>query len=91
MKKLILSATVIIATSCSVTLAPDSKFAKMAMSQHANETKVLFESKCAKCHDLPSASSFSEEEWKAIMLRMQPKAKLSDEQREAIYAYLVLK
>ena len=91
MKKLILSATIVLVASCSMTLSPDSKFGKMALAKHTNEGKDVFESKCAKCHDLPTASSFSEEEWKSIMLRMQPKAKISDEQREAIYAYLILK
>jgi len=92
MKKLILSATVVfLLVSCSMTLTPDSKFAKMAMSEHKNQGKDMYESKCGKCHDLPSASSFSAEEWQSIMLRMQPKAKISDEQREAIYTYLTLK
>ena len=82
--------TVLFAASCSVTLGPDSKLGKMAMKGYTNEGKVVFESKCGKCHDLPTASSFSAEEWKTIMLRMQPKAKITDEQRDAVYNYLVL-
>jgi hypothetical protein len=33
--------------------------------------------------------SFSAEQWIPIMLNMQKKAKISDEEREMIYAYLI--
>ncbi|MQP53574.1 MULTISPECIES: cytochrome c [unclassified Flavobacterium] len=52
------------------------------------EGKLLFESNCAKCHDLYSPKDFNAEQWKPIMLRMQKEAKISDEEREMIYAYL---
>ena len=52
------------------------------------EGKSLYGMNCAKCHELYDANSFTAEEWKPIVLSMQKKAKISDEQREKIYAYL---
>ncbi len=52
------------------------------------EGKSLYGMNCAKCHELYDANSFTAEEWTPIVLRMQKKARISDEQREKIYAYL---
>jgi hypothetical protein len=52
------------------------------------EGKSLFGMNCAKCHELYDSKSFTAAEWKPIVLRMQKQAKISDEQREKIYAYL---
>lgn len=52
------------------------------------EGKSLYGMNCAKCHELFDANKFTAEEWKPIVLRMQKQAKISDEQREKIYAYL---
>lgn len=52
------------------------------------EGKSLYGMNCAKCHELYDAKSFTAEEWTPIVLRMQKKAKISDEHREKIYAYL---
>ena len=52
------------------------------------EGRTLFVNNCAKCHDLYSPKDFNAEQWKPIMLSMQKKAKISDEEREKIYAYL---
>lgn len=52
------------------------------------EGKSLYGMNCAKCHELFDAKSFTAAEWRPIVLRMQKEAKISDEQREKIYAYL---
>ena len=52
------------------------------------EGKSLYGMNCAKCHDLYNPKTFSAEEWTPIIMSMQKKAKISDEQREKIYAYL---
>lgn len=52
------------------------------------EGKSLYGMNCAKCHELFDANKFTAEEWTPIVLRMQKKARISDEQREKIYAYL---
>ena len=52
------------------------------------EGKSMYEVNCAKCHKLYDKSDYSASEWKPIVLRMQKNTRISDEQREKIYAYL---
>ena len=52
------------------------------------EGKNLYGMNCAKCHKLYDSKDFTAEEWTPIVMRMQKKARISDEQREKIYAYL---
>lgn len=55
----------------------------------AEEGKYLYENNCAKCHKLYDSKSYSPEDWKQILVRMQKKAKISDEQRDKIYNYII--
>ena len=52
------------------------------------EGKLLYETNCAKCHKLFEPTAFTAESWTPIVMRMQKKARISDEDREKIYAYL---
>jgi hypothetical protein len=52
------------------------------------EGKNLYTTSCAECHSLYEKESFTAEQWKPIVLRMQKNTKLSDLEREKIYAYL---
>jgi hypothetical protein len=52
------------------------------------EGKNLYTTSCADCHSLYEKESFTAEEWKPIVIRMQKNTKLTDLQREKIYAYL---
>ncbi len=52
------------------------------------EGKNLYTTNCADCHSLYEKESFTAEQWKPIVLRMQKNTKLTDLQREKIYAYL---
>ncbi len=72
----------------------------VAMTEPANEKlaitpetlaegKSLYGMNCAKCHELFDKTSYTAEEWTPIVLRMQKKARISDEHREKIYAYLI--
>jgi cytochrome c5 len=65
------------------------KTIEATLSPELVQGKVLYENNCAKCHDLFNPKSFSAEQWIPIMLNMQKKAKISDEEREMIYAYLI--
>ena len=52
------------------------------------EGKNLYTTSCADCHSLYQKESFTAEQWKPIVIRMQKNTKLTDLQREKIYAYL---
>lgn len=52
--------------------------------------KNLYENKCGNCHPLFATTSYSAEEWKPILLRMQVQAEIQDVDRENIYAYITM-
>jgi len=48
----------------------------------------LWAENCQRCHNTPSPSSFSHEQWVTIGMNMQTRAKLTDKEREKIVAFL---
>lgn len=51
----------------------------------------LFIEKCGRCHKLKSPEKFTPAQWQKALLKMQPKAKISDAERELIQAYVLVK
>ncbi len=49
----------------------------------------LFQNKCGKCHKLPNPAKHSKDEWTKILGKMAPKAKLSTEQSDLVYKYVM--
>lgn len=64
---------------------------KAALTPELAEGKSLYENSCARCHKLYDPKDYSTDEWKPIVLRMQPKARLNAEQGQKIYNYLTMK
>jgi len=52
------------------------------------EGKGLFEQNCGKCHKLFSPTAFTQTEWEPILKRMQPKARLDDQQMDLVREYV---
>lgn len=50
--------------------------------------KTLYDARCGKCHDLPATTDHTASEWKPIIERMAPKAKLSAEEGTWLLAYV---
>lgn len=50
--------------------------------------KSIFMSNCGKCHDLPLAEQFTAQRWEGILGSMIPQAKLNQEQRVHVSAYI---
>jgi hypothetical protein len=50
--------------------------------------KNVFNARCARCHDLPDPGKFTVQRWDDILVRMMPRARLDNEQRVHIKAYL---
>lgn len=48
----------------------------------------LYANNCASCHQLYAPSKFTEKEWEANLNRMQPKAKITDTEKQLIYQYI---
>lgn len=50
--------------------------------------RQLYVDNCGQCHGLHKPSEFDEAGWNKVMDKMQPKAKISNDQRSLIMAYL---
>src|SRR5690349_4821003 len=42
--------------------------------------KIIFETRCNRCHDLKTPEGYTAQRWTAILLTMGPRARLNDEQ-----------
>lgn len=93
MKKIIVVAsfTAILLTSCtpktSTTAAPMGP--AQSTAEQIAQGKTIFENSCGRCHKLPDPKSHNSVQWVGIMNSMAPKAKLSDEQHQWVYDYIV--
>jgi mono/diheme cytochrome c family protein len=85
---IVLLGTLIYSCSPKVIQTEAPKVDEVPLTPELAEGKVLYENNCANCHKLYDPNKFSAEQWTPIVLRMQKKAKISDEEREKIYAYL---
>ena len=48
----------------------------------------LWAENCQRCHNIPSASSFSPEKWETIGMHMQSRALLTENEKEKIVKFL---
>jgi len=53
------------------------------------EGRNLFISKCGGCHQLFNPNLYSKVEWSKIMMEMQKKSKINDQQKNAIYNWIL--
>lgn len=48
----------------------------------------LWEQNCQRCHNIPSADSYSGEQWETIGMHMQTRALITEMEREKIVEFL---
>nr|WP_315027404.1 cytochrome C [uncultured Chryseobacterium sp.] len=93
MKKLIAAAsfTTILLVSCTPKAASTAATTGSSTStaEQMAQGKTIFENSCGKCHKLPDPTSHNAVQWVGIMNSMAPKAKLTDEQHQWVYDYIV--
>jgi cytochrome c5 len=61
------------------------------MTPELAEGKNLYENSCGRCHQLYAPTDYNAEQWKPIVERMTPKARLDEAQGQKIYNYLTMK
>ena len=59
-------------------------------SESVANGKTTFDAKCGKCHGLPDTGDHTAEQWKKIVAKMAPKAKLTPEETNWVLAYTVV-
>ena len=70
-------------------------FATIIISSCVESQKVaakggvqLWAENCQRCHNTPSPTTFSHEQWITIGMHMQTRAQLTDQERDKIVAFL---
>lgn len=79
--------------ACSPKTSPTtstSQTAKIELTPDLIAAKMSYENNCAKCHELFKPKDYTAEQWKPILVSMQKKAKITDQEREKIYTYLTM-
>jgi len=80
----------------STILALMALFFMISLFMSCKETKLiqaksgaqLWSENCQRCHNTPSPTSFSQEQWKTIGLHMQSRALLTNPERDKIVSFL---
>ncbi len=92
MKKLIAVASFAAVLLASCTPKASTATAPVASTSTAEQIaqgKTIFENSCGRCHKLPDPASHTSVQWVGIMNSMAPKARLTDEQHQWVYDYIV--
>jgi hypothetical protein len=61
---------------------------KASQKVSAKSGVQLWAENCQRCHNTPSPSSFSPEQWETLGLHMQTRALITDEERTKIVTFL---
>lgn len=82
----ILSAAFIVSCGPKSTAVTGPKFSS---AENLAQGKTVFENSCNRCHKLPDSGKHDDQGWIKTLSRMAPKAKLTDEQHQMVYDYLI--
>lgn len=80
---------VLFVTSCTPKIKPEPRNSETSTADKLAQGKTIFENSCGKCHDLPEPTAFTSIQWVGIMNSMAPKARLTEEQHQLVYDYVV--
>ncbi len=91
MKKIIAVAsfTAVLLASCTPKATTAAPAAATSTAEQIAQGKTIFENSCGRCHKLPDPAAHTSVQWVGIMNSMAPKAKLTDEQHQWVYDYIV--
>lgn len=62
---------------------------KYTASEQLAQGQMVFENSCNKCPKLPDPAKHDDQGWIKTLSRMAPKAKLTDDQHQMVYDYLI--
>ena len=79
-----------IITAISVIISIVLIFNSCAVSEkiEAKSGAQLWGENCQRCHNTPSPSTFSPEQWETVGMHMQTRALLTDKERDKIVSFL---
>ena len=89
MKKIIFSAIAasLVMASCARSNAVTGP--KYTSSEKLAQGQTIYENSCNKCHKLMDPAKHDDKGWIKTLSRMAPRAKLTDDQHQMVYDYLI--
>lgn len=89
-KKHLIVLSLVFLMGCTATkkVATATSAPQKASAETIAQGKDLYENRCGKCHKLFAPTDYAVKQWPEILNSMQSKAKITDEQKAQIYAYL---
>ena len=88
--KIVALVLLLVLCSCSSPLYMPSKnnVANTADIEELKSGRKIYVNKCGSCHTLRLPEKFTRTQWTEAMVKMQKKAKISDEEKQLILNYL---
>lgn len=86
---IIIAASFVFLNSCAPVKPAIETNKEVIAVNNFSKGQSIYENSCGKCHDLPDPAEHSAQDWVGIMNRMAPKAKLTEEQHQIVYEYIV--
>ena len=80
--------TLVTATSVIISIVLIFNSCAASKKIEAKSGAQLWGENCQRCHNTPSPSTFSPEQWETIGMHMQTRALLTDKERDKIIAFL---
>jgi cytochrome c2 len=80
--------TIIIAVSVIISVVLILNGCAASQKIQAKSGAQLWAENCQRCHNTPSPSTFSPEQWETVGMHMQTRALLTDTERDKIVAFL---
>ena len=80
--------TIITAVSVIISIALILNGCAASQKIQAKSGAQLWAENCQRCHNTPSPSTFSPEQWETVGMHMQTRALLTDTERDKIVAFL---
>ncbi|MDD5149727.1 MAG: hypothetical protein PHC28_04515 [Flavobacterium sp.] len=89
MKKIILLASILLLISCSSQLYIPIESTSTVSLEDLKTGRDIYVKKCSSCHQLHLPSQYNEKVWSSNLNEMQDRAKITDEEKQLIYQYIV--
>jgi cytochrome c5 len=84
----VLSISMLIACTSALYLPSKENVASNANIEELQKGRALYVNKCSSCHSLYLPEKYNKAEWSKQVNKMAPKAKITDQEKELIQAYL---
>ena len=89
MKKIIIIGSILLLVSCSSQLYVPVEATPTVSLEDLKTGRDIYVKRCSCCHQLHLPSQYNEKVWSVNLNEMQARAKISDEEKQLIYQYIV--